>query len=202
MDRILLSSRIEAGKAKISCEEIGIEPILNERVAALRAASGREVLVDVQPGLPHVIADEAALITVVDHLLENAVKYSPDGGSVRLESRHDEAGVRLTVADEGIGMDSEQVARCFEKFWQAESSDVRRFGGTGIGLYIVRSLVEAMEGTITIESTVGSGTAFTISLLRAGDTPTLQAPEQAQPGEGDPSVIREFMRQIGVPARR
>ena len=202
VDRILLSSRIEAGKAKVSCEEIGVEPILNERVAALRAASGRDVHVDVQTGLPQVVADEAALITVLDHLLENAVKYSPDGGSVSLSSRHDENGVHFTIADEGIGMDSEQVARCFEKFWQAESSDVRRFGGTGIGLYIVHSLVEAMGGTITVESKVGSGTAFTVSLTRAGDTPAGQPPAEAQPGEGDPSVIREFMRQIGVPARR
>jgi signal transduction histidine kinase len=199
VDRILLSSRIEAGRAKISCEEIGIEPILSERVAALRAATGRDVIMDVQAGLPVVVADQTALITVLDHLLENAVKYSPDGGYVRLEARHDEGTVHLKVADEGIGMNPEQAAHCFEKFWQAESTDVRRFGGTGIGLYIVRSLVEAMGGDIEVESKIGMGTVFRFSLPRVGiSTP----PKESQPGEGDPSVIREFMRQIGVPARR
>jgi PAS domain S-box-containing protein len=196
VDRILLSSRIEAGRAKISCAQIDIEPILNERVAALRAASERDVLLEVRAGLPEVLADQTALITVLDHLLENAVKYSPDGGQVRLEATYDENGVELKVADEGIGMDAEQAERCFEKFWQAESSDVRRFGGTGIGLYIVRSLVEAMGGEIEVESKVGNGTAFKFSLPRA------ESSEEAPVGEGEPSVIREFMRQIGVPARR
>jgi PAS domain S-box-containing protein len=199
VDRILLSSRIEAGKAKISCEQICIEPILSERVAALRAASQRDVSLEIEGGLPEVMADQVALITVLDHLLENAVKYSPDGGNVSLAVRHTESEVYLRVADEGIGMDPEQAARCFEKFWQAESSDVRRFGGTGIGLYIVRSLVEAMGGSIEVETAVGSGTAFTFSLPRAA-APV--EPEPSPPGEGDPSVIREFMRQIGVPARR
>jgi PAS domain S-box-containing protein len=197
VDRILLSSRLEAGRAKISCAQIDIEPILNERTDALRAATERDVLLDTEPGLPEVMADQTALITVLDHLLENAVKYSPDGGQVRLEARVGENGVELKVADAGIGMDPEQAERCFEKFWQAESSDVRRFGGTGIGLYIVRSLVEAMGGEIEVESKVGSGTAFKFSLPRA------ESPEEVSPaGEGEPSVIREFMRQIGVPARR
>jgi signal transduction histidine kinase len=202
VDRILLSSRIEAGRAKISCEELAVEPILAERVAALRTASGRDVLLEIEESLPSVVADRAALITVLDHLLDNAVKYSPDGGSVTLAAKHCEADVELRVSDQGIGMDSEQAARCFEKFWQAESSDVRRFGGTGIGLYIVRSLVEAMGGTIGVESRVGSGTTFVVTFLTASTAQQDQESGKAQPGEGDPSVIREFMRQIGVPARR
>jgi PAS domain S-box-containing protein len=202
VDRILLSSRIEAGRAKINCEEVSLEPILRERVAALRAASERDVLVDIQAGLPNVAADPTALITVLDHLLDNAVKYSPDGGKVTLDASHDEQAVELGVADEGIGMDAEHAARCFEKFWQAESSDVRRFGGTGIGLYIVRSLVEAMGGQISVQSRVAEGTRFGIRLLPAGAVPTGEPSGSHQPVEGEPSVIREFMRQIGVPARR
>jgi signal transduction histidine kinase len=99
-------------------------------------------------------------------------------------------------------MNAEQVARCFEKFWQAESSDVRRFGGTGIGLYIVRSLVEAMGGEIRVESEVGEGTRFVISLVPAAAAPPRNRSGNGQPVEGEPSVIREFMRQIGVPPRR
>jgi signal transduction histidine kinase len=73
----------------------------------------------------------------------------------------------LTVSDEGVGMTEEQVTHCFDRFWQAELSDVRRFGGTGIGLYIVRSLVEAMNGSIAVSSAPGAGAAFTVELLRA-----------------------------------
>jgi PAS domain S-box-containing protein len=204
VDRILLSSRIEAGRAKVSPEEVPLGDILEERVSALRSARGREVTMEVEQLLPNVIADRAGLITVLDHLLDNAVKYSPDGGPVGLSAASEDLCVVLGVSDEGIGMDPEQAARCFDKFWQAESSDVRRFGGTGIGLYIVKSLVDAMGGTIAVETEVGAGTTFRVSLLRAGAPITELTEEEVVvvPGEGDPSVIREFMRQIGVPSRR
>jgi signal transduction histidine kinase len=79
----------------------------------------------------------------------------------------------ISVSDIGIGMDEEQARQCFDKFWQAESTDVRRFGGTGIGLYIVSSMVDAMGGTISVETAVGRGSTFTVSLpmmAGAGDS--------------------------------
>jgi hypothetical protein len=100
-------------------------------------------------------------------------------------------------------MDAEQAARCFEKFWQAEAGDTRRFGGTGIGLYIVRSLAEAMGADVDVSSAPGSGSTFTLALVRAGvSPPTTAPPAPAPPPVGEPSVIREFMRQIGIPERR
>ena len=81
-------------------------------------------------------ADPLALRTVVDHLLDNAVKYS-DGGPVVLGRPPGGGRIEVSVSDIGIGMDEDQARHCFDKFWQAESTDVRRFGGTGIGLYIV-----------------------------------------------------------------
>ncbi len=106
-------------------------------------------------------ADPLALQTVVDHLLDNAVKYS-DGGPVVIEGRRRSAMVEISVSDIGIGMDEEQARHCFDKFWQAESTDVRRFGGTGIGLYIVSSMVDAMGGTIVVESAPGQGSRFVV----------------------------------------
>jgi signal transduction histidine kinase len=105
--------------------------------------------------------------------------------------------VSISVSDHGIGMDAEQAEHCFDRFWQAESTDVRRFGGTGIGLYIVQSLVDAMDGTITVDSEPGEGTTFAVHLRREGAVPE-QAP---MAGAGEPTSIREFMRQIGVPER-
>jgi len=190
VDRLLLSSRIDAGKVTLTTGPVALEPLLRERVDGLARATGRTVLCEVPDDMREVRAETDALTTVVDHLLDNALKYSPDGGDVTLAASEHGDRTQICIRDAGIGMDTEQAAHCFDKFWQAESTDVRRFGGTGIGLYIVHSLVEAMGGRIWVESAPGSGSAFTIELLV--DRP-LPSPREA-------GQIREFMRQIGVPS--
>ena len=197
VDRLLLSSRIEAGRVQVTVTRTALAPLLVERVRALEAATGRELHLDLDPAVPDVSGDGAALVTVVDHLLDNALKYSPGGEPVTVRCHRDGEAVRIDVEDGGIGMDAEQVARCFEKFWQAESTDVRRFGGTGIGLYIVRSLVEAMGGTITVCSTQGTGTTFSVHLADHRSAP----PARDARDVGEATSIREFMRQIGVAER-
>lgn len=201
VDRLLLSSRIEAGRVRVVSAAVAVASLVAERAHAMSAATGRAAVVDVDgDDVPDTAGDPQAVVTVVDHLLDNAIKYSPAGGPVAVSVRADDDWVYIAVRDRGIGMDPEQAGHCFDKFWQAESSDVRRFGGTGIGLYIVRSLVEAMGGHVAVESTVGEGSTFTVSLrhFRAGDEG--REPEQ-DPNVGERSSIREFMRQIGVPER-
>ncbi|HWI04574.1 MAG TPA: HAMP domain-containing sensor histidine kinase, partial [Acidimicrobiales bacterium] len=197
IDRLLLSSRIEAGRVDLTLAPTDMAPLLWERAEALAAATDRTISVKVPGDLPAVHGDAQACVTVVDHLLDNAIKYSPGGQPVEVEMRGAGDDVVLTVTDAGVGMDAEQAARCFDKFWQAESTDVRRFGGTGIGLYIVRSLVEAMHGDIAVSSVPSAGTTFTVSLRRA----LAEAPHGGVTPGTEPSVIREFMRQIGVPMR-
>lgn len=176
VDRLLLSSRIEAGRVQVNMCDVDLEPLVRERVEALEKTTGRPIRVAAQRPIPLVEADPAAVTTIVDHLLENAVRYSPGGEGVDVTVTPADGGVEIRIGDRGIGMDAEQQAHCFDRFWQAESSDVRRFGGTGIGLYIVKSLVEAMHGTIDVESAPGRGTTFTVRLepgahidLAAGD---------------------------------
>ena len=197
IDRLLLSSRIEAGRVELTLQATDVGPLLWERAEALAAATNRTVAVKAGNDIPAVEADPQAFVTVIDHLLDNAVKYSPGGEPVQVDVEVTEHDVRVRVTDAGVGMDPEQAARCFEKFWQAESTDVRRFGGTGIGLYIVHSLVEAMQGDVDVSSEPGAGTVFTVTLRRAG----AQSPGAEQAPANEPSVIREFMRQIGVPMR-
>lgn len=198
IDRLLLSSRIEAGRVDLTLKTTEIGPLLWERAEALATVTGRPVAVSLAcDEIPAVHADAQAFVTVIDHLLDNAIKYSPGGAPVEVIVQVDGDDVRVGVADGGIGMDPEQAARCFEKFWQAESTDVRRFGGTGIGLYIVRSLVEAMNGDIEVSSVPGAGTTFTVTLRRA----PAQEPESDPAPPKEPSIIRDFMRQIGVPMR-
>lgn len=205
VERLLLSSKIESGTVDLSLRRLDLRPVLEERVTALVGATGREVALalpaDQGDGLV-AVADQAALSTVVDHLLDNAAKYSGPG-PLAMGAGRDPDGVRFWVRDEGIGMDPEQAAHCFDKFWQAESSDVRRFGGTGIGLYIVQSLVHAMGGTIEVDSGVGRGTTFTVTLALNLPRPPSEAEARAgRPGIADASVVMELMRQIGVPSRR
>jgi len=202
VDRVLLSSRIEAGRVEVVRTPLDIMPILQERTESLRSATGREVVFDAPESLPTALGDANAIATVLDHLLENAVKYSPDGGRVLVRTSVDEKTVVMTVSDSGIGMAPDQLARCFDKFWQAESSDVRRFGGTGIGLYIVRSLVEGMGGDVRAESSLGNGTTFVVTFVRAGAVLPRRDEQIVTPGVGEQSMVREFMRQMGIPTGR
>jgi PAS domain S-box-containing protein len=206
VDRLLLSSRIEAGRVSVRLDRIELEPILEERVGTLATATGRHVDLTVDGGPFDVIGDRDAFVTVIDHLLDNAVKYSPEGGVVRVHAEVTPTVVRVRISDQGIGMDAEQVAHCFDKFWQAESTDVRRFGGTGIGLYIVRSLIEAMGAQIDVLSKVGEGSTFVLTLPRIVALPDaavdVEAGDGVPAGMGEATSIREFMRQIGVPARK
>jgi PAS domain S-box-containing protein len=200
VDRLLLSSSIEGGRAAVKLTDLDIEPILRERTEALAGATGRVIERHVDDDLPWIRGDRDAITVVVDHLLDNAVKYSPDGGSIVVRATADASWVVLTITDQGVGMDAEQAARCFDKFWQADSSDDRRFGGTGIGLFIVRSLVEAMDGAVSVSSVPERGSTFRISLHRAFASKPSQRGGPT-PGAGERTVIREFMRQLGIPAR-
>jgi signal transduction histidine kinase len=193
VDRLLLSSRIEAGRVELVLGEFDVVTVAAERVLAMSSVTGRPIRFESTEEPPVAVGDPAALATVLDHLLDNAVKYSPDGGDVMVGLAAADDGVLVEVSDQGIGMDDEQLAHCFDKFWQAETSDVRRFGGTGIGLYIVRSLVEAMGGTVEAVRGDAGGTVFRIRLRGPA------APEEA-PARGESTMIGEFMRQLGVPA--
>jgi signal transduction histidine kinase len=206
VDRLLLSSRIEAGRVDIEMSVVRIVPLVLERAAALERATDRPVHLSVDVADDIVVAaDPGAFVTVVDHLLDNAVKYSPDGGPVRVDVRGarpagDERDdrVEVSVTDEGIGMDADAVDHCFDKFWQSQVGDRRRFGGTGIGLYIVKSLVEAMHGAVRVESALGRGATFTVELRVADEGVWDLEPASITSTGGERSMVREFMRQIGV----
>ena len=114
-----------------------------------------------------IVADRQKLRIVIKNLVGNALKFTPAGG-VRVEARCTDGTCRLRVIDTGIGIRTEDQALVFEMFRQADSSDSRRFGGTGLGLYIVRRLLDLLGGRITLESTPGVGTTFTVMLPVGG----------------------------------
>ena len=181
---------------------VDVRAVLEERVDALQATSGRAFVLEVPLRLATAQADWGAVRTVVDHLLSNAVTYSPADRPVVVSATATRRSVRFSVADYGIGMTSQEVARCFEQFWQSESGAPYRKGGTGIGLSSVRSLVEAMGGRVTVRSAAGKGSTFSVALPRFGRGTRRMGQLVPTPGVGEQSMVREFMRQIGVPTRR
>ena len=129
-------------------------------------AAGVALLWDAEDGASLVV-DRRKLKTVLKNLVGNALKFTP-AGSVRVECRTAHDACRLRVIDSGIGIRREDQAIIFDMFRQADASDTRRYGGTGLGLYIVRQLVGLLAGEVTLESAPGCGATFTITLPLTG----------------------------------
>jgi len=128
----------------------------------------------------NLIADDQRLVQVVTNLLGNAVKFTPESGSINLDARFledkdDLCTIELKVSDTGIGISPEQQVHLFSSFQQAETSTARRFGGTGLGLAISKSIVEMMGGKIRVESDYGKGAAFIFTIQARKSAPANDA---------------------------
>ncbi|MEW9530860.1 PAS domain S-box protein [Microbispora sp. NPDC049125] len=165
MDHLLLGARAGADELKVRVEVVDLAALVRVATLGLPALSERHrVEVDIPPGLPPVYGDPLATEILLGQLLENAFKYSPDGGLIRVAASRDDAKVVLVVDDEGVGIASADRERVFERFVQADSGDRRRFGGVGLGLYIVRSLARAQGGDVTALPRPGGGTRMRVVL--------------------------------------
>jgi signal transduction histidine kinase len=149
----------------ISIGELLQSTLANHRRPAARA--GVKLASDLAGELPLVLGDREYLSVVFSHLIDNAIKFSPDGGLVRVRAWADEESVHVAVRDQGIGIASEHLSRIFERFYQADGSTTRRFGGMGIGLALVWEIVEAHRGSVMVESEQGKGSTFVVSLPQA-----------------------------------
>jgi signal transduction histidine kinase len=117
----------------------------------------------VSNGPAQVIGSPEQITRIVSNLVDNAIRYTPSGGTVNVRCDEDHTGVRITVEDSGVGISTENVRRIFDRFWRADPG--RRFeGGTGLGLSIARALAERHGGRITVSSTLNSGSTFTLTL--------------------------------------
>jgi len=166
VDRLLLGDRGEPAGFAVEREPFDLLETLQQAVAALPAAVPAPVL-DLPEALPAARGDRASIATVVAELCTNAVKYSPRGSSVELHAAADRSSVFFQVADRGIGVRPEDVEKVFVRFWQAEQGDQRRFGGVGLGLYIVRRLLDRQGGWVAVRPRDGGGTVVEVRLPRA-----------------------------------
>ena len=131
--------------------------------ASLKQA-GLSLAATIAPDVPPVYADAAHVRRVLDNLLGNALKFTPEGGCISVSLAHVDSHVVLKVSDTGIGIPPEQLNKIFQRFYQVDGSSKRRFGGVGLGLALVKEIIESHEGTVDVTSVEGEGTTFRIVL--------------------------------------
>ena len=169
VEDLLDLSRIESRGLKLNMEPLVIDAVYDQVLSlfAERAAKRGTVLEnDAGEEMRRILADRRALEHVLTNLVDNAVKYCPPGTTIRLHAvTHDDC-VELLVEDNGPGIDARHLPRLFERFYRVDAGRSRDIGGTGLGLSIVKHLVEAMDGTVSVESTPGVGTKFGVTLKR------------------------------------
>jgi two-component system phosphate regulon sensor histidine kinase PhoR len=170
LEDVLELSRIEAREFRLDLESLELEPeatrvlgLFEHRVVKKRI----RVVTELPKDLGRVVADRRALEHILSNLIDNAVKYCQDGASITLRAAPEGPVVRISVIDTGPGIERKHLPRLFERFYRVDPGRSRDVGGTGLGLSIVKHLAEAMGGGVSVESSVGSGTTFTVTLPRA-----------------------------------
>jgi two-component system, OmpR family, phosphate regulon sensor histidine kinase PhoR len=160
-------AKMEAGHGQLEQVPLSIGEVLTELVELLqaKAESQRVTLkMDLFPDLPLIRADRRSMDEVFTNLVSNAINYSPDGGDVTIAGISHGDYVEILVRDQGIGIDAEELPKIFDKFYRVKSPKTRQIIGTGLGLSLVKGLIEAHRGSVTVESLVGQGSTFRVLL--------------------------------------
>ena len=181
VDRLLSVARLDSGDLQVQLSSTDVGAVVSEVVSAAKQSlklDDHQLEVELPPEPLTVDADRDKLRQIVMDLVENAVKYSPGGGVVRVAARRHDDAVEVSVEDEGIGIPQVQQTRIFAKFYRAESGgrDLAS-GGTGLGLFIAKELLDAMRGRIWVDSREGEGSTFTFSLPLSAAPPVLSERE-------------------------
>lgn len=180
VERIDILLEIEANantSSPLTLDEIAAKVVNRKREAATQA--GLRLEIHLEPDLPAVSGNPSHLQQAIDCLLENALKFTPRGGRVDVQLYTEPGWVCLTVTDTGIGLTKKALERLFSRFYQEDGSTTRRYGGIGLGLTLVRAVVEEHGGQIGVESQPGQGSQFTIKLPASSPA----APQVTQPVE-------------------
>lgn len=178
IDKLLQTTKIEGGAIKLDKEPVVLSKLVQKVLKdAAFHSSGHRFYHDFPLDIPVVEADARYLEQIVHNLVENAIKYSPKGGGIKVAGRVECGRVVVSVQDEGIGIAPEHLDKIFNRFYRVDNALSRRVGGTGLGLSIAKGLVEAHGGEIWVESTPGSGSTFYFSLPLSGDEIEMETPD-------------------------
>ncbi len=162
---LLNVSRIQSGRIKMRFALTAPGAIVDEILGISKVQSDRhEIVVEADPDLPEMLLDKEKMKEVMVNLVSNAIKYSPKGGKVWVRLRREEGNLRIEIEDQGIGIPREHQPKIFEAFYRVDTSHTAEIPGTGLGLVIVKAIVEHHQGKITFQSDVGKGTTFTVVL--------------------------------------
>ena len=168
MEQLLLGSRAGDNQLHVNNGPFDVSVLLRAAAVAFRPLSDLHTLsLDLPDDLPQAHGDAMATDIIVGQLLENAYKYSPEGGAVTIRRHLQRRHIEVMVEDEGIGIRPQDRERVFDRFVQAEAGDRRRFGGIGLGLFIVQRLAKAQEGEIAVGDGPNGGTTMRLTLRRA-----------------------------------
>jgi signal transduction histidine kinase len=165
-------SRADAGELSMTMLPTDPSHLLEKAAAShrpLAAEKGIELEIEIEEGLPEIEVDPDRIGQVLDNLLSNALRHTPEGGTIRLLAREIRDGLELVVLDSGPGITPEALPHVFDRFYRADSARGRDLGGSGLGLAIARSIVESHGGTIRAESNSGEGALFVVSLPESNE---------------------------------
>jgi two-component system phosphate regulon sensor histidine kinase PhoR len=177
IEDLLELSRLESKEFKLKRDKVDLTLVASLVMALFRERAERKgiaLVTEIPAAAPPIETDQRALEQVLANLIDNAVKYCPQGSSVTLRAANGDGMIKLTVEDTGPGIAEAHLPRLFERFYRVDAGRSRDVGGTGLGLSIVKHMVEAMGGDVTVRSTVGKGSAFEVKL-----PPTLRGPRAA-----------------------
>jgi signal transduction histidine kinase len=186
VENLLTVSRLENNTLSAAVGRVSFPDLCREIVEGLGTSADR-IQMSVPDGIPVLFTDRDLLGRVISNLLDNALKYSPDQAPCELGARVEGKTLSFWVADHGIGIPSHELGRVFDRFYQVDSSTTRAFRGTGLGLALVKDLMEQLGGSVSVESEQGVGSTFSVSI-------PLHHAEQAEPTDaaaGDSSSPRQ-----------
>jgi two-component system, NtrC family, sensor kinase len=166
IDSLLDFAKIEAGKMEVRVEPVYVSEVIHGAISTIEPSlngGGVRIIREIAPGIPALNTDREKLRQIILNLLDNAVKFT-ERGEIRISAWQQNGSLTLVVSDTGIGIEKKDLDQIFEKFHQGDLSSSKKYRGTGLGLAIVKNFVNLLGGEITVESEVGKGSVFTVTL--------------------------------------
>jgi two-component system phosphate regulon sensor histidine kinase PhoR len=170
INELLMAGRLESGNMKLEAAPIDLMPTLIESAAAVKPiANKKKITIALRSEYEtlQVMGDKGGLQQVFINLITNAVKFSPENGTVRVELTTDDENAHVSITDQGLGIPLEAIPHLFERFYRAQNVTIAEVPGSGIGLYIVKEILDGLNGSIEVESHINQGTTFIVSLKKA-----------------------------------
>jgi signal transduction histidine kinase len=181
IDDLLALVRADVGRLEVKPGPVVLRELVDQVVASVQWMLGtKKLTLDIEIGPGFAVSDRRMLVHILVNLVANAAKFTPEGGRVTVRARVEGEHLILEVADTGIGIPDDKREAIFEAFRQLDASDERTYGGVGLGLALVKRLCDLLGGTVAIESIVGKGSTFTVTLPARLQLPS----EEARPADG------------------